>query len=103
MIPKNRRRFRRIPQVRPVRIGWEEQGEQRFAIGRCLDLSEVGMRIEIAQPVTRGARIMIAAEHIKFSGSASVRHVIRLGSRYMLGAELTQPIAGHTISELEGN
>ena len=86
MIPKNRRRYRRILHSRPVRIGWEEHGEQRFAIGRCLDLSESGMRLEIAQPVTRGTRIMIAAEHIKFSGSGAIRHVLRVGGRYTLGA-----------------
>jgi hypothetical protein len=102
MNDKNRRRNRRIPQAQPVRIAWEDRGEHLFAIARCIDISEQGMRIELAPPVSRGARIMIAAESIKFAGSASVRYVGRTGCKSVLGVEFVRPIETAALSALEG-
>jgi hypothetical protein len=103
IISKNNRRYRRIPYVAPVRISWEERGLPSFAIARCIDLSEEGMRIEVSQAVRPGTRIQIAAEHFKFTGSASVRRMDRHGSKYMLGLQLTQAMRPDKIADIEAH
>lgn len=100
---KNNRRHRRIPYVAPVRISWEEQGTPSFAIARCIDLSEDGMRIEVSKAVRPGTRLQIAAENIKFTGSASVKRSDRSGSKYMLGLQLTQAMHADKIADIEAN
>lgn len=98
---KNHRRHRRIPYLAPVRISWEEEGTPSFAIARCIDLSQEGMRIEVSKGVRPGTRVQIAAENIKFTGSASVRRSDRYGSKYMLGLQLTQAMLAGKIAEIE--
>jgi hypothetical protein len=101
-VSKNQRRHRRIPWINPIRISWEEKGEQRYSFAKCIDLSETGLRIEVPQPVPRGTIILLQSERIKLSGAATVRHIVRHGSKYLLGLELTQAILGDTIAKLEG-
>jgi hypothetical protein len=100
-INKNTRRHRRISYVGPIRISWEEHGLPSFAIARCIDLSEEGMRIEVARPVRPGTRVQIGAEHIKFAGAASVRRVERRGAKYVLGVQLVQAMLADRIAEIE--
>lgn len=85
-----------------MRISWEDQGEACFAAGRCIDLSEDGMRVEVARQIRPGARLLIAAERLKLSGAASVRHAQRYGGKYLLGLQLTQAMPAGKIAELEG-
>lgn len=99
---KNMRRHRRIPCINPIRISWEEQGEPRFAVSKCIDISETGLRIESPYPVRTGTLILLKSERIKLSGSAKVKHSVRHGSKYLLGLQLTQAILGDTIADLEG-
>ncbi len=99
---KNIRRHRRIPYINTVRISWEEHGQPRFATGKCTDISEAGMRLESPQPIRPGTTIHLSAERIKFSGAATVKHMVRNGSKYLLGVELTQFMLGDTLAELEG-
>jgi len=98
---KNRRRYRRIPWINPVRISWEERDQPRFALAKCINISEFGIRLESPCPVQPGTRIMLASERIKLTGSATVRHMVRHGSKYLLGLQLTSAILGKTIAELE--
>jgi len=99
---KNLRRHRRIPYVGPVRISWEHHGQPRFAVARCIDISDNGLRIESPEPVPLGAAIQLGAERLKLAGAATVKHVVRHGSKYLLGVQLTQVLRGSTMAELEG-
>jgi hypothetical protein len=99
---KSLRRHRRIPYLGPIRISWEENGQVRFAMTKCLDISESGLRIECPQPVRPGTRIQVGADRIQMAGSASVRHMVRNGSKYLLGVELSQVILQDAIKQLEG-
>ena len=100
---KNNRRSRRIPYVGPIRISWEDNGQPRFALAKCIDLSQNGLRIEAPQSVRPGTVIHLAAERIKLTGSATVRHSDRHGSKYLLGVQLNQAVLEKTIAELEGS
>jgi hypothetical protein len=99
---KNLRRHRRIPYFGPIRISWEEHGQPRFAMAKCVDLSDSGLRIECPVPVRSGVMIQLAAERIRLAGAATVKHVVRNGSKYLLGVQLTQLMLNQTIAELEG-
>jgi hypothetical protein len=98
---KNRRRHRRIPHIVPIRISWEGRNEQCYALARCIDVSEGGIRVEVARPVRPGTRILLMAERLNLSGAASVRHMSSRGGKYLLGLDLTQPIAAGKLAELE--
>lgn len=99
---KNIRRHRRIPYLGPIRISWEEHGQSRFSMAKCIDLSETGLRIEAPCPVPAGTAIQLRAERIKLAGAATVKHSVRHGSKYLLGLHLTQAILNDTIAEIEG-
>jgi hypothetical protein len=90
---KDIRRHTRIPHLGRVRISWEgAHGVSMFTLGKCLDVSEGGMRIEVSEPIPARSRVLLQADQIKVGGSASVKHVARLGSKYILGLELSQSI-----------
>jgi hypothetical protein len=100
-ISKDVRRNPRIPYQGPIRIAWEEHGQPRFATTKCLDISAEGLRIESSQPVPRGAVIQLNAERIGLAGSATVKHVVRKGAKYLLGLELSQAVLSKTIAVIE--
>jgi len=102
LVSKNNRRQRRIPYVAPIRMSWEDQGHQRFATARCIDLCENGLRVEVTQPIQAGTRVQLGADRIRLRGGASVRRMERSGSKYLLGLELTETMSGSVIAELEG-
>jgi PilZ domain len=99
---KDIRRVRRIAYVGPIRISWEDQGQPRFALARCIDISETGVRIEAPQPVRIGATIQLAAERINLAGSATVKSVVRNGSKYLLGVQLNRAMPAQAFAAMEG-
>ena len=89
--PKNRRQHERLPYCGPVRISWEdEQGLVRYSHAKLLDISEDGLRIEVAEPIAVRSRLLLRADRINFSGSATVRSVAWRGCKYILGLSLSQ-------------
>ena len=99
---KNKRRHRRVSYLSPIRISWEDRGQQRYALGKCVDISQAGLRLETPQPIAPGTLIQVAADQVKLSGSATVKHTVRIGSKYLLGAELTQFMLDSTVADLAG-
>jgi hypothetical protein len=99
---KSLRRHRRISYVGPVRLSWEEHGQPRFAMAKCLDISETGLRIESPQPLRPGTNIQLGAERIRLAGAATVKHMVRSGSKYLLGVELSQTMLRNSLAQLEG-
>ena len=97
---KDARRHCRIPYVGPVVISWEERGEIRYARGRCIDVSELGLRLELPVSLAPRTEISLNAERIKISGSARVRHTVRFGSKYLIGVELGQTLRSSALASL---
>jgi hypothetical protein len=93
-VPNNdNRRHQRIPYLGPIRISWEDaQGMQRYTQARCLDVSEGGVRIEVPVSIPIRTRISLRAERIGLAGSATVKHVARQGTKYILGLSLSQAL-----------
>ncbi len=98
---KDVRRHRRVPYVGVVRLTWEDaQGQAKFAQGQCIDVSETGMRVEVHAPITARSRVMLNAERIHLSGAASVKHVVRYGSKYLVGLELSEALREKTLAAI---
>jgi len=92
-VEKENRRHPRIPYLCPVSISWEDaHGHTTYAHAKCLDVSEEGLRIEVSKPISVHSRISFRAERLTVSGSATVKHVARLGAKYSLGLNLSQAL-----------
>lgn len=98
---KESRRHSRIPFLGPLRLGWcDLSGEPRYAIAKCLDVSESGLRVEVPVSIPQRTSVSLNAERIKLSGSATVRHVVRHGAKYIVGLELSQKLQEKTAAAL---
>jgi hypothetical protein len=98
MTERNIRRHRRIPYRGPVRISWQaSDGQARYIRGSCLDVSEGGLRVETPEPIAARTLILLNAERLKLSGSATVKHVERRDSKYILGLELNAALLERTL------
>ena len=88
---KDHRQHGRSPYDGPIRISWEEErGLVRYAHAKCLDVSQEGLRIEVAEPIPLRSRLLLRADRINLSGSATVRRVTWRGCKYILGLSLSQ-------------
>ena len=93
-LAKDARQQQRVPYAGPIQIGWSDaSGEPKYTHGKCVDISEGGLRIEVPVAIPAGTRLMLNAERIKVSGSASVKAVTRHGGRFILGLELSQKLS----------
>ena len=92
MSERNIRRHHRIPYTGPVRISWQtSDGLARYIRGNCLDVSEGGLRVEAPESIPARTLILLNAERLKLSGSATVKHAERRGSKYILGVWSSTP------------
>ena len=65
--------------------------------GKCLDVSEEGIRVEVPEPIPARTNVMLRAEQMNLTGSAIVKHVERQGLSYFLGLELSQALLARTL------
>lgn len=97
---RDSRRHRRIPYLGSIQISWESYGQARFAQGKCLDISESGLRIEVPVPVPMRTSVFLRADRIQLSGAATVRHLSRYGAKYILGIEMSQALQEKTLAAI---
>jgi PilZ domain len=97
---RNIRRHRRIPYAGPVRISWQDtNGQTRYIRGECIDVSEGGLRIETAEPIPIHTLVVMAADRLKLTGSATIKHVDRRDSKkFVLGLELSAAALEKTLA-----
>ncbi len=102
MPDRNIRRHRRILYPGPVRLSWQDaRGVACYALGKSLDVSEGGLRIECTEPIPSAAVVSLRAERLQISGSATVKHIVRRGAKYILGLELNQALLQRTLALAE--
>ena len=87
--PKDLRRHCRVPHASPIDIGSTANGEAKFVHATLLEISLSGMRVEAPEPFPIGTLVTLQADAIQLSGSAVVRHVSQVGTKFILGLELT--------------
>jgi len=84
------RRHPRTPSAAPVKISWQDSnGADRWARGKCVDVSEGGLRIELQDDIPVRTRVTLSAESLHIS-SAVVKSVTRQGPKHLIGLELTR-------------
>ena|SRR5215471_3148722 len=92
MASRDLRRNFRIPYSGVVQVSWEDKGLPGFAQGRCVNLSEDGLRIELSTSIPVQTMVTIRIPDIKLVGTAWVRHSRRNGLKFSLGLELSQQL-----------
>jgi curved DNA-binding protein len=71
-----------------LEISWKDgQGNSRLVAVRAIDLSNSGIRVESSEPIDLHTDVYVRAERYGLTGTTSVRHCCRRGSRYVLGLE----------------
>jgi hypothetical protein len=87
--PKDLRRHCRVPYASPLDIGSTTNGETKVVHATLLEISLGGMRVEVPEPFPIGTLVTLRADAIHLSGSAVVRHASQVGTKFILGLELT--------------
>ena len=90
MSSKGTRRHERSEISGLVQLSWKDRaGADKFSTARVLNISEVGMRIELPEPLPEQSYVTLRADKLKLIGRASVRTCQRKGSRYWIGLEFS--------------
>ncbi len=76
-----RREFKGI-----VQISWQSRtGETRTTRAKCLDISDLGVRIECDQAIEFRTQVYVQAPGHGLMGNASVRYCRRAGLKHVIG------------------
>ena len=78
----------RVPVSALATVFWDEVSKGiHYSAGRCLNVSESGMGLQLGEPVARGSHIYILVENKGFAAFATVRHCSLNGA---VGVELRE-------------
>jgi hypothetical protein len=90
MTSKGTRRHDRTEHAEIVQVMWKDRdGGDKFTNARTLNISEVGMRIEVPEPLQERSYVTLRCDKLKLNGRASVRTCHRKGTRYLVGLEFS--------------
>ncbi|HXM40948.1 MAG TPA: hypothetical protein VN924_06825 [Bryobacteraceae bacterium] len=68
------------------KISWQTRsGEMKTLGAKCLDLSDLGARVECDSPIDFLTNVYLQAPAYGLMGNATVRYCRRSGIRYMIG------------------
>jgi len=80
-----------------LEISWHDsQTTARTLSVRAIDLSNSGIRVESSEPIDLQTEVYVRAERYGLTGSTTVRHCSRRGTKHILGLEFN---ADNTASE----
>jgi hypothetical protein len=69
-----------------IRVTWTDQhGATRYALCRCVDIAQAGVRVESQQPIPPRTTVNFQIESPVFGGSSTVRWCSRNRVLYHLG------------------
>ena len=96
------RRHARFVYAGLVFISWKTfEGERNYVLGRCLDVSEIGVGVALPARIAVGSFVRIRAERLHLDASATVRRVVRREGGFILGLELSKPLDPDVLAELD--
>jgi hypothetical protein len=97
-VKSDNRRHQRIRYLGPARISWDDEcGLASYADAKCLDVSQEGLCIEVADTVPVRSLLSLRVERIKVGGSATVKYVARRGRKCVLDLNLSQPLPKNSL------
>jgi hypothetical protein len=71
-----------------VKIMWcDASGNDKFAMATALDVSELGVRLKVPEPLRFQSCVTLQSVTLKIHGQASVRHCSSLGTNFAVGLE----------------
>ena len=98
------RRHPRFQYFGVVFVSWKMfDGQRNYALGKCLDVSEGGMGLELSVRVPVGSFVRVCADGLNLDDSATVKRVTRKTGGYILGLELSRPLAPELLEDLVGS
>jgi hypothetical protein len=79
----------RLPAPLSVRVVWQDRfGRDKYAMVRSIDVSKLGMRLEMPEPIEARSVVTLESQQLRLHGSGSVRHCARAGGgKYVIGIE----------------
>jgi PilZ domain-containing protein len=83
-----KRRLQRVPVNSSVVLTWWENGVERRAKARLIDMSDYGAQIRTSKPLSPGAVIFLQAPKLGMTCGAYVRRCSAKGMSFMVGVEL---------------
>jgi DnaJ domain/PilZ domain len=73
-----------------LEISWKDsQGSSRTMTAQAIDVSNSGIRVEASEPIEMHLAVYVRAERYGLTGSTTIRHCSRRGSKYVLGLEFS--------------
>jgi curved DNA-binding protein len=85
-----------------LEISWQDaQANSRTLTVHAIDLSNSGIRVESSEPIEQHTEVFVRAERYGLTGSTSVRHCGRRGSKYVLGLEFNPENANPDMDDAE--
>jgi len=83
------RRTERQPCDQRITVVWRDTGgEEKFIQAKAVDICELGLRLEMPEPLPLQTYLTLGADKLGLRGQASVRHCSRVrGSRFAVGVE----------------
>ena len=101
MARKDIRRHQRIPCTPAVLLSWPDpNGSDRYARGKCRDVSELGLRVETVDKIPAHTYVNLRIEKWDMTSSARVRYSRRAGAVNVVGLELTQKLRQQILDAL---
>ena len=98
------RRHPRFQYYGVVFISWKMfDGQRNYALGKCLDVSERGLGLELSARIPVGSFVRVRAYGLNLDGSATVRHVARRVGGYGLGVELSKSLDSDVLAKLSAS
>jgi hypothetical protein len=94
---------RRAPRFRYIGViflSWIRSGSKNYVMGRCLDISEGGLGVEVAKPILVDTEVRVRADWANLDGAATVRHIAERGGAFHLGLELKQPFPPEVLAKV---
>ena len=78
-----------------------ENSQPKYTRGRCVNLCEDGLLLELPVPMQVRTVVTLRFDRIHLIGTASVRHIKRAGTKFALGLELSQHLKKQVADNLE--
>ena len=95
----NQRRETRLHYRAPFYLLWDEDSSQpKYVKALSNEVSEHGLRLEMVQPILVDTQLSLRSESGALFGSASVKHVTRRGTTYIVGVELSYSLLDNALA-----
>ena len=71
-------------------LSWQEKsGAVRRAMGRCVDLSASGAKLETLDKMDARSMVLVHSEQFGRMGNATIRYCLREGMKYSVGLQFS--------------